>query len=445
MEAIWAILGLAAVAAMGVLLLRASAKWLIGAGLCFAVFAGQWAQIGLPIGLDRILIAAGLFSLLVGVERRNRVLRVRFRSEHAVMIVLGVYATVSSLIAATLFSGTEGAFALLDRLSITAFILFTVSPLIFHDRRSRNALLVALVILGAYLGYLATVEGLGAKQLTFPTYINNPDIGIHFDRARGPMLESAGFGLALFECSVAAVVAVRVWKNRWARVGAGVVAATCLLGTLFTLTRSVWIGVGLGIIAVMISSREWRRRLLPAVAVGAVVLVGLLTLSSSIGTQVDARSGDQSPIWDRLNLTDAAFRAVEEHPLFGIGWRRFRADGDEYLRQLPEIPQQGAGLDIHNAVLSHAAELGLIGVALWLAVVIMTIGRAIVTRPPPELTDWRTALIAMAVQWAVVAMFTPFSYTFSFLLLWAWSGIVIGSRITQPAEPVERELHHVGS
>ena len=140
MEAIWAILGLAAVAAMGVLLLRASAKWLIGVGLCFAVFAGQWAQMGLPIGLDRILIAAGLFSLLVGVERRNRVLRVRFRSEHAVMIVLGVYATVSSLIAATLFSGTEGAFALLDRLSITAFILFTVSPLIFHDRRSRNAL-----------------------------------------------------------------------------------------------------------------------------------------------------------------------------------------------------------------------------------------------------------------------------------------------------------------
>ena len=53
--------------------------------------------------------------------------------------------------------------------------------------------------------------------------------------------------------------------------------------------------------------------------------------------------------------------------------------------------------------------------------------------------------VAMAVQWAVVAMFTPFSYTFSFLFLWAWSGIVIGSRITQPAEPVERELDHVGS
>jgi putative inorganic carbon (hco3(-)) transporter len=445
MGPVGALLALAAVASLGVVLLRASATWMIASGLCFTVFAGHWDQLGLPIGLDRLLIAAGLFSLLLGVERRNRVLAVRFRSEHAVMLVLSAYATISALIAGTLFSEADGAFALLDRLSVTGFILFTVSPLVFHDRRSRNALLVCLVVLGAFLGYNGIVEGFGAKQLAFPRYIDNPDIGIHYERARGPILESAGFGLALFQCAVAAVVAERTWTKHWARLAAGLVAFSCLLGTLFTLTRAVWIGVGVGLLAVMIANRDWRRRLLPAVSVAVVVLIGILTFSSGIESQVEERSGNAGPIWDRINLVDASIRAVEEQPLFGIGWRRFRFDGAEYLRQLPDIPQQGAGLDVHNAVLSHAAELGMVGATLWLAVVAMTIGRAVVTRPRPELADWHAGLIAMAGQWAVVAMSTPFSYTFSFAIIWAWSGVVLGSRITRPRQPTERGLHHVGS
>jgi putative inorganic carbon (HCO3(-)) transporter len=438
------VLGGAAVVAgaVAVLVLHVSSALVLSVGIALSVFAGNSKHMGFPLPPDRLVIALGLFLLLAGIEREKLPFRLRFRSQHALMIILAVYATISSIVAGTLFSIADGAYGLLDRLSITAFTLFTVAPLVFHDRKRRNIFLVAMVVLGAYLGATAILEGLGQKALAFPSYINDEAIGFHFDRARGPMTESAGFGLALFECCVCAAVASRQWVGRSAKVTAGIVAAACLAGTLFTLTRAVWIGVVLGILAVCVVSREWRRRLLPAVTLGLVVLFAALSLSPSLSGQVNERSVDQRPVWDRLNLADAGLRIIEEKPLFGIGWRNFSELGPEYYRLLPEIPQTGVevdpvtqrliSIDIHNAVLSVGAELGLVGLSLWLAVIATTIGAAMFWRPPPELEDWRIGLVAMGVQWAVVAMFTPFSYTFSFLFMWTFAGIVTAHRFVQP-------------
>ncbi len=266
----------------------------------------------------------------------------------------------------------------------------------------------------------------------FPKYINDPSIGFHVDRARGPMLEAAGFGLALFECAVVAVLASRTWTGRAARYFAWAVAAACLMGTLFTLTRGVWIGVGAGVLVVCVISKEWRRRLLPPVIAAGVVLVVVLSVSSSLSGQVSERSGDQRPVWDRLNLADAGLRAIENNPTFGIGWRNFAGGGTDYYRLLPDIPQTDTALDIHNVLISVAAELGLVGVILWMGIVGSTIFAAMFWRPPPELEDWRIALVAMGVQWGVVAMLTPFSYTFSMFFMFTFAGIVAAPRFVQP-------------
>ena len=151
----------------------------------------------------------------------------------------------------------------------------------------------------------------------------------------------------------------------------------------------------------------------------------------------DELSGDERPVWDRLNLADAALRAIESKPAFGIGWRNFTKVGPEYFRLLPDIPQTGTTIDVHNAVLSIGAELGLVGVILWVSVVCTTIFAAMFWRPPPELELWRIALVAMGVQWAVVAMFTPFAYTFSMFFMFTFAGIVAAPRFVQPRERAE--------
>lgn len=416
--------------AVGVLVLHASSALLLSLGVASAVFAGNTKYMGFKIPPDRLLVALGLFLLLVGVERRNLPFRLRFRSQHVLMLVLAAYATINSLVAGTLSGG--GGYALLDRLSITAWVLFSVAPIVFYDRRTRNVFLGVMVALGLYLGVTAILEGVGLKGIVLPKYINDPSVGIHYDRARGPMTEAAGFGLALFECAVMAVLASRIWTRRSARMIAWVVAATCMIGTLFTLTRAVWIGVGAGILVACLISREWRRRLLPPVIAASVVLLVILSVSSSISGQVDERSGNQRSVWDRLNVADAGIRAIEAKPAFGVGWRNFVGGGTEYFRLLPGFPQTGTTIDVHNALISVGAELGLVGLILWVGVIGTTIAAAMFWRAPPELEDWRIALVAMGVQWAVVAMFTPFAYTFSMYFMFTFAGIVAAPRFLQP-------------
>ncbi len=422
-------------AAVFVLVVRASPTLIVSVGLGLAVFSGYSKHMGMPIPPDRLVMGLGFFLLLVGTERRTMALRVRFRSEQVLMLVLAGYAAISAWAVGTLFGPQQGAYALLDRLPITAWVLFSLAPLLWPDKRARNTFLVVMVCVGAYLGLTAFIEGLGAKSLTWPSYIHDPAVGIHYDRARGPMVEAAAFGLALFECAVAAVVAARTWGARWARNTAWAVAGMCLVGTLFTLTRSVWIGSILGVLAVCVASREWRRRLMPAILAVGVVIGAVLALSSSVSSQVETRSADESPIWDRLNLADAGIRVIEDRPLFGLGWRKFIGGGRDYFRLLPDIPQQGTTIDIHNIVLSIGAELGLVGLTLWLAVVGTTVVAPMVRRAPPELEDWRLGLIAMGIQAAVVALSTPFAYTFCLFFVWTWAGILSVPRYSRPRFP----------
>jgi putative inorganic carbon (HCO3(-)) transporter len=417
--------------AVGVLVLHASSALLLSLGVASAVFAGNTKYMGFPIPPDRLLVALGVFLLLIGVERRSLPFRLRFRSQHALMLIFGGYAIINSVVAGTL-TEERGIVGLFDRLSITAWVLFSVAPLAFYDRRTRNIFLTVMVCLGGYLGVTAILEGVGLKGLAFPSYINDPNVGIHFDRARGPMTEAAGFGLAMFECAVVAVLASRTWTGRFAKVMAWIVAGTCLLGTLFTLTRAVWIGVGAGLLVVCVISKEWRRRLAPAIVAAGLVLLVLLSASSSLTGKVSERSGDARSVWDRLNIADAGLRAIEEHPTFGVGWRKFMGGSSEYFRLLPDIPQTGTTLDVHNVLISMAAELGLVGMFLWIGVVGSTVFAAMFWRPPPELEDWRLALVATGVQWAIVGMFTPFAYTFSMFFMFTLAGIVAAPRFVQP-------------
>ncbi len=128
-------------------------------------------------------------------------------------------------------------------------------------------------------------------------------------------------------------------------------------------------------------------------------------------------------MWDRYNTNSAAVRMVEARPLFGFGWQTFPTTGPDYMRQADTYPLSGAGLEVHNVFLSHAAELGLVGATLWAVALFGAVGGAIVRRGPPELQPWRVGLLAIFVAFLVAANFGPLSYPFPNLLLWTWAGV----------------------
>lgn len=422
------IMALVAVLAGAYLATRVDVAWTFSAAIALSVFSGNSDRLGFPIGPDRLAFAFGLVVLLWRrrpwmSERIGRSLRAPNQPVLWLVLLTAAYAITSAAITGTLTTH-NGVYGLLDRFGLVPFAMFLLAPAVFASERQRMALLTVLVAVGGYLGVTAVAEGLHLNALIFPSYILDPVFGLHHGRARGPFVEAVANGLGLIMCGTAATVALVLWRDAFARLIAAAVLVLCCAGVVFTLTRAVWIAAAAALLVALLSSRGTRRWLLPA-AVGAVAIVGSAFLAvPGLSERADQRAQDERPVWDRLNTDAAAIRMIEARPLQGFGWNTFQTASDDYMRQAPSYPLTGAGLVVHNVFLSHAAELGLIGVGLWALAFIAAIGGAIVTRAGPELEPWRVGLVAVAIAWLVVAAFGPLGYAFHTLLLWTWAGVV---------------------
>ena len=287
----------------------------------------------------------------------------------------------------------------------------------------------ALTLLGAYLGLITLFEAVGAKGLVVPHYITNPALGIHAGRGRGPFLEAGANGLAMFACLVAAAIGLSWWRDRRVRAGAIAVIILCTAGMLYTLTRQVWAGGAAGILVAMLADRRLRVWIPFAAAAGAIVVALSLAFIPGLSSNVGQRTTDQSPVWDRLNSDAAALRMVEARPALGFGWGTFGQASVPYYRLSNSYPLTSV-TDAHNVPLSNAAELGLLGLALWIAILLAAIVRPSLRRAPPQIDPYRLGLIAIATAWFIQANFTPFDYAFDNYVVWLFAGIVAGALAT---------------
>jgi putative inorganic carbon (hco3(-)) transporter len=412
----------AAMAALGIVALGLATRpaWPLSLGLAAACFSGHWSDMGAPVAFDRVLLGTGVASALVREWRRDDG-GIRTRPVHWLLALVAIYAVTSAAVAGTLTEKTPR-FVLLDRFSLIAFALFVVAPFAFREARDRQILLGVLVALGAYLGLTALIETTGPRGLLLPRYIDDPTVGIHFDRARGPFAEAVGNGLVLYACALAGVIAALQWRTPVLRRLALAVAALCLLGTLLTVTRAVWLGVIVGTIVALFYARETRRYAIPAVVIGVTGVLLAFAAIPDLQHRADKRQHDQRPLWDRKNSDRAALRMIEARPLLGFGWGRFRAESNDYYRQSPDYPLTRVR-DVHSVYLANAVELGLIGSTLWLLALLIAIGTGVTRRGPPDLRAWQVGLVAFAVCYAVAAATTPLSFTLPTLLLWTWAGV----------------------
>jgi putative inorganic carbon (hco3(-)) transporter len=416
---------------------RTDPAWLLSAGIALSVFSGNTGQLGLPIGPERLLLAGGLLAVVLRSEVHpehnghgsRRLPDLNFT--HGLLLAASAWAVVSAWHAGTLMQA-PAFYGLLDRFGIMAFAVYYVAPVVFRDERQRSVLLGTLVAVGGYLGVTAFFEGVGLRALVFPGYINDPAVGIHFGRARGPFVEAVANGLGLFVGATAAAIGLALWRDPRARNACRAVIVLCVVGLLFTLTRSIWLSSIVAAIAAMLSARALRRWLIPAVVGGVVLVVAALTAVPGLHERVIERSKEDRSVWVRENTNRAALHMIEDRPITGFGWQRFQTDSISYFTQPANYPMNGIGQGVHNVFLSHASELGLPGAALWLCAFVLAIGGAIARRAPPALQPWRIGLIAVALQWVIVASLTPLPWTFPTLVLWTWAGVMsAGSR--QPA------------
>jgi hypothetical protein len=273
------------------------------AGLGLSMFSGNWGHVGAAVALDRVMLlaaGAGIVLRAIGDPRY----RPRLRPVHWVLLAAALYAVASAMLVGTL-DDRDAVFTLLDRYGLISFVLFLLAPVAFATDRQRSHLLVGLVVVGAYLGLTAFLEEVGLDQLVVPQYITDPAVGIHADRARGPFVEAAANGLALFACAIAATMAAARWRGRARQLAVGV-AVLCLAGIIFTVTRQAWLGAAVGSLLGLAAAPRLRAYAVPLIA-GAVLLVfGAFAVIPGLQERAGSRASDQAPVWDRLNSDRAS-------------------------------------------------------------------------------------------------------------------------------------------
>lgn len=231
----------------------------------------------------------------------------------------------------------------------------------------------AMASFGLYLAITGLAEISQQWWLVFPKYIADPKIGIHFGRARGPMVQAACYGTSVAICLLGAWI----WRPRLSRPGQLLLLATLPLfvgAIYFSYTRSAWLATGLGLMVVtglMLPSR-WRLPVLGGIAACGLI-VAISRWDSLLGFQREQSAGNTRKSVDmRGSFAYASWLMFQDRPLWGCGFGQYRRD------VLPYLSDRSSDLDLesirgyvhHNTLLCLLVENGLIGAVLFLGVLI---------------------------------------------------------------------------
>lgn len=390
---------------------------LVVAGLVTNLFSGNAWRLGVPISPDRILFGAAILMTLLEGRRRTIPAYVEW-----LMVAFSAWVLLSMLTHPDPFDSVA-VFGFVDRVAMP-FLLFALGAVVFSTPQRRDLLLGVLTGIGLYLGLSALLE-IAAPGLVLPRFVVDPDIGLGFGRARGPFLSPEGMGAALALCGAAAV-ALAVRRPGW-RAAAGSVALLDLVGVGLALTRAMWIAAALALVVAFVLAPRLRRAIASVVAIGTVGLLSLLAAVPAASRVLTDRGSDARPVYDRLGSNEAAGRILADLPWTGIGWRRFFPEAAEWVRQADTYPINNVVIEVHNVLLSRAAELGVPAVLCFVAVLVLGPLAVLRRRPHGDLAVWRVLSLAAMTVWVVGGFFGPMATPFPTFVAWLVAGVALGT------------------
>jgi len=408
-----------------------------------AVFGHEFMHFDLgpvPLTLDRILLPVLVAAYLVQ-RRLGRVRPGPLGWTDVLLLAFLVLLAVSGSVAGWGIdkTGLGGDAEPLLRLLLgylIPFSLYWIARGARADQRQLTTVHAVLACLGIYLAITGLLEISGQWWAVFPRHIADPEAGIHFGRARGPMVQAVRYGLWLGVCLLAAWA----WCPRLRRPGQLVLIALTplmLAALYFSYTRSVWLGTAAAVTLLLgLKLRgAWRPLVLGGVA-AAGLLVAVLAANDLVGFEREqsARATRHS-VSLRGSFAYISWRMFLDRPLFGFGFGQFPE------AKLPYLADRSTELDLestrnlvhHNHFLSVLTETGLAGFALFLAVLACWTHTAwkIAGRPdaPPAAKAQALLLLGAITIWAAQMAFHEMSYSVvDNSLVFFLAGVTMGLR-----------------
>lgn len=335
--------------------------------------------------------------------------------------------------------------------TLMPFVLYVVGRFVFDRAAAVRALLWVVITLYAYSIWVSIAQ-FAAPGLVWPRYIlDYPPSHSWADRAVGVFNQPVANGALLIVGFLLAIHLIhQVDTRRWQRMLLGGLALVSLYAIYLTYTRVVWLGFALAVLlAAIVLPRTRHVYLATLLAMGVGVLVNLATFLSADRAEGGVTSSYE--IEDRLNMIATALWAIREKPIAGWGIGTFGQVNTYHHQQWsPSVDWiRGYGIVSHHTEIGIFAELGIIGLVLWLAVVVLLIRglrRAVRTLPPDHTLVNREFALIVAILYAVWVLigFTADLRFFEFgsMLVLLLIGVVVGEaerrealRRFRPARP----------
>jgi O-antigen ligase len=290
----------------------------------------------------------------------------------------------------------------------SAFFILFIAVLTDEDRDRTETTAAVVAAAGGMVAAIAVVKSVGSSQaIQFGGYVS--------DRAAGtlgsPVLLGAFVAVTL---PLQLMFGIR-GRTRTLRIGGLAASATSLIALSLSLTRGSWVALAVAAVWLVIVWRPARRlAVIAAVLLSAILLTGLNPFSSVVNTDVlleritSIGSSESRSTQQRLQLWEAARRMAEDRMPFGVGSDNFARHVAEY-GFVSGAQQRGQA---HNIVLNFAAELGILGLAVLIWLVISLTGvlaKAVRNRVEPN----HSLAIAIAAAFLTVAVDGMFEYSFS--------------------------------
>ena len=257
--------------------------------------------------------------------------------------------------------------------TVIPFALYVIGRYAFDRASAVRALFWAILTLAAYSAVVSIMPVVGLSDWVWPRYIvmiENPSwagraVGIFNQPVVNGMVLALGLAIAMLLLS-------RRDEPGWRRCLAFVVAVACGCGIYLTLTRAAWLCAVAVLIIGALLAKGFRQGFITVLyLVTAAVLFNWSTFTSA-----DRNAGGVASdveVQTRLNDIQTALWAAAREPIEGWGIGRFGVVNTYHHQQwAPDVLwSNGYGEVMHQNELGILAELGAIGLAAWLCVLML--------------------------------------------------------------------------
>lgn len=234
---------------------------------------------------------------------------------------------------------------LVSRLWFYRWLPFFIIPLCIRDCQ------VLIKMLIAFMGAIA-VDSLvaGGQSLFWDMYRPNGFGG-------APLL------LAAFLCYCVPILTILVLDKRfdgWLSKSALLILICCLLALIVGNSRGAWLTLGIILPLISWTYIKNNKKYICIAGLICCLLGSLFALNPSYQNRlisITNTTTDRSNA-DRILVWRSATHMIEDHPLTGVGPKKFKPFYDEQYR-LPQVTQDM--LHSHNIFIEHTAEYGVIG------------------------------------------------------------------------------------